>query len=307
MRLNQFEYLLALDRYGTFSKAAEKLYVSQPCISMAIKELEAELGCSLLTRNNQGLSFTEAGKLALTYSETIERAISGLRSISAGNDPSGTLVTMGGTAFLCNFILLDIVLEFNSRSDGTRISLIEQDSETIVNSVADGNMDIGVIYGSNIDRDNLSKQISKGNLVCGELFQLNLCIAVSQQHPLARKAEISLEELLQYPYVTNKIVMEDGLNEIFLRQHFTNIVRISNAAALRQAITRLNGFTLVPQFALESGNSSYTDTLVEVHSSDFALDTTVCWVRPKQSSAISGQIIDRLICRCKEIEQQTPF
>lgn len=54
MRLNQLSYLVAIERYGTISRAAEALYVSQPSISVAVRELEEELGYPLLVRNNRG-------------------------------------------------------------------------------------------------------------------------------------------------------------------------------------------------------------------------------------------------------------
>ena len=65
MRLNQFEYLLALQRHGNFSRAAEELYVTQPSISVAIRELEEELGYALLLRSKKGVSFTAEGLIVL--------------------------------------------------------------------------------------------------------------------------------------------------------------------------------------------------------------------------------------------------
>ena len=65
MRLNQFQYLLSLAEHGSFSKAAQELFVAQPSISQAIKEMEEELGILILRRSNKGISFTPQGKVVL--------------------------------------------------------------------------------------------------------------------------------------------------------------------------------------------------------------------------------------------------
>lgn len=81
MRLNQLSYLVAIERYGTISRAAEALYVSQPSISVAVRELEEELGYPLLVRNNRGIRFTEEGLQVLQRARNILREVDEIHCI----------------------------------------------------------------------------------------------------------------------------------------------------------------------------------------------------------------------------------
>ena len=79
MRLNQFQYLLSLAEHGSFSKAAQELFVAQPSISQAIKEMEEELGILILRRSNKGISFTPQGKVVLEKAQNIMDEIDSLK------------------------------------------------------------------------------------------------------------------------------------------------------------------------------------------------------------------------------------
>lgn len=82
MRLNQFQYLLSLAEHGSFSKAAQELFVAQPSISQAIKEMEEELGILILRRSNKGISFTPQGKVVLEKAQNIMDEIDSLKLLA---------------------------------------------------------------------------------------------------------------------------------------------------------------------------------------------------------------------------------
>ena len=82
MRLNQFEFLIALEEYGSFSKAAQVLFISQPSLSAAIKELETELGVTLLERSRKGVTFTEKGEQVLQEARKIEESVGRIKRIA---------------------------------------------------------------------------------------------------------------------------------------------------------------------------------------------------------------------------------
>ena len=71
MRLNQLKFLVELNKYKTISETAKKLYISQPSLSTAIKELEEELGFAIIERSNRGVEFTKRGEIVLKYSRDV--------------------------------------------------------------------------------------------------------------------------------------------------------------------------------------------------------------------------------------------
>lgn len=88
MQLNQFRFLIAVDKYGSISKAAQELYISQSTISLSLINLEEELGHVLLNRSKRGVTLTPEGKEVLKRATVIQDAIESLRDISGrrGND-----------------------------------------------------------------------------------------------------------------------------------------------------------------------------------------------------------------------------
>ena len=75
MQLNQFRYLIAVDKFGSISRAAQELYISQSTISISLIRLEEELGAVLLNRSKRGVSLTAEGKSVLECAQAIEAAL----------------------------------------------------------------------------------------------------------------------------------------------------------------------------------------------------------------------------------------
>ena len=99
MRLSQLKYLVELSKHRTISKTAQVLYISQPSLSTAIKELEEELGFDILERSNKGVAFTKRGAMVLKYSQEVMQSITSIERmgkqlertrkgyLSIGSDP----------------------------------------------------------------------------------------------------------------------------------------------------------------------------------------------------------------------------
>lgn len=87
MKLEQFEQVLEVAKTGTFSQAARNLYMSQPNLSLSIKQLEEELGCSLFVRTSEGVVPTEDGKILMEHMFMIENKYQALKDYSQGKIP----------------------------------------------------------------------------------------------------------------------------------------------------------------------------------------------------------------------------
>lgn len=75
MQLNQFKFLVAVSQYGSISRAAQELYISQSTVSLALINLEEELGITILNRSKRGVSFTAEGKQVLQRAMEIMEAL----------------------------------------------------------------------------------------------------------------------------------------------------------------------------------------------------------------------------------------
>ena len=177
MTQRELEYILAIAKEGSISKAAELLFVAQPSLSRSLKKLESDLGISLFKRTPDGLKPTQAGKYYIECAETIlrtyktmENRISNLNKLKTGK------LTIGTTSFLGSFILPKILKRFNYLYPSITISIVEDVSLGIENAIIHGEVDLGILH---------TPIVSKGigaNILSREWFFL----AVPANDPLNR-------------------------------------------------------------------------------------------------------------------------
>lgn len=298
MRLNQLQYLAALEKHGTFSRAAQALYISQPSISVGIRELEEELGYPLLVRSNKGFSFTAEGLQVLDRAKTILNEVENIRRIGGGEGTMSGRVRIGSTPHFCNSILLDVMLKVEGRWPQVSLLLEECDSESVIRMVDEGALNMGLIQLCDVDEALLLKK----DLVFEELFQEELCIVVGENHPLAGREQVTLDEVLNYPYATYKEAMNRQVARLLDGKG--RVSHISEIVSLRQFIIRTEHFTVIPRRAVLYGNIVYQDKLVPLPIPDLHWKSRVGWIHTgKKLEPLEQCVLEELIPRCKEYQE----
>ncbi|MCF6409729.1 LysR family transcriptional regulator [Pseudalkalibacillus salsuginis] len=184
MELRQLEYFMVICEELHFSRAAEKIMVSQPNLSQQIKLLESELGVPLFNRIGKRITITEAGNLLYEQSKHIfshlkqaQESISELKQIKGGSLTIGVLP--GDADLMFNSLLLD----FHGTYPNVSLSLVE--IITVAEQVIEGIIDIGVTTSPNPDE----------RIVQIPLFHEEFSLAVAKETPLAKKRSIQLKNL----------------------------------------------------------------------------------------------------------------
>ncbi len=127
MNSKQIEYFLTLSSLGSFSKAAEKLCISQPSLSQYIKKLESEVGCELFVRSGMSVALTQQGEVFLRYARTssdIERNMF-LELADIKNECGGN-IKVGISHFRCSGMMPDVVSQFRKIYPNITVSLHEK-------------------------------------------------------------------------------------------------------------------------------------------------------------------------------------
>ncbi len=146
MTLQQLRYFLAAARYGTFSAAANALYMAQPSLAEQIRRLEAELDVSLFARTGRRLVLTEAGELLLPHAErTIAAAEQAAAAVAPVKDLLGGTASLGTFAVAYHYIVRELVAEFASRHADVMLRVVGQNSVEVVAAVRAGDLDAGLI------------------------------------------------------------------------------------------------------------------------------------------------------------------
>lgn len=142
MNRNQ-ECILTIFEEGSFSKAADRLFVSQPALSIIVKKTEEELGISLFNRNSKPIKLTAAGEYYIEYIRKLQTAeeelaeqLNGLREQEAGT------LNIGGSNFFCSYKLPEIFMQFKERYPKYKVALTEGNPQYLSQLLQNSDLDL---------------------------------------------------------------------------------------------------------------------------------------------------------------------
>jgi DNA-binding transcriptional LysR family regulator len=188
MELRQLEYLLAVSEEASFTKAAARLHVAQPGVSAQIRQLERELGQTLLDRSGRSVRPTDVGAAVLPYARAALRAVAGVRL--AVDELAGLVrghVAVGMVTSCLSLVDLPLLLaDFHRHHPDVEITLTEANSDRLLDWLRDGELDVAVVGAVGRARRWIATHAAADEA---------LVAAVSHDDPLAACAEITLTAL----------------------------------------------------------------------------------------------------------------
>lgn len=221
MRLDQLYYLVELAKTGSITLTAERNYISQPCITDAIKKMEQELGVTILERSYRGVSFTEAGERVLKTSEQILALYDTLKSeldLLKDNKPDqlfGNLLIYV-TPGISKTVLPVALNAFSKHYPNVKTIVKEGDIFNVLEGVRDSHADLAILtILENLLMTNNVSQFISDDMYFEKLFYDNLSILVSRSSDLASRKSIGMKEILRYPLVFYSSQVADWWMEIF--------------------------------------------------------------------------------------------
>ena len=246
MTLQQLTYLVTVADCGNITEAAEKLFVSQPSLSTAISNLEKEMGIKAFVRSNKGVVATREGEELLSFARMLlEQADHMKEYFIKGEKRSPKFsVSCQHYSFAVN-AFVDLIKKY----DADRYNFIIRETQTgeIMEDVANGKSEIGVIYLSEHNEEVLTKLIKNNQLVFEQLYVANPHVFICKGHPLADRDAITMADLEPYPY----LVYEQGnRNSFYFSEEFISmldfpkIIQVRDRATLFNLVIGLNGFTV---------------------------------------------------------------
>ncbi|MEQ8844371.1 MAG: LysR family transcriptional regulator [Phycisphaerales bacterium] len=146
MELTPLRYLRAIADAGTMTVAAQRLGVSQPTLSFAVRKLEEELGVDLFSRTGRGLTPTEACLVLLEHGDQAVRNVdAGVRAVRALAGLEAGTVRIGAGATVVTYLLPGVVQRFRQRYADLRVSVREAGSTQVAEALLKGELDLGVV------------------------------------------------------------------------------------------------------------------------------------------------------------------
>ena len=246
MTLQQLRYLIAIAEYGSINAAAQNLYASQSNLSTAIKELEQELGITVFTRSNRGVTLTNDGTELLGYARQVVEQADMLEGRYAGRGTARLRLAVSTQHYAFSVQAFVNVVEA-CEGDEYEFVLRESTTAEIIDDVRSFRSEVGILYTDDFNRRVLQKAFDDADLDYEPLFDARVHVFVGEGHPLASAALIKPEDLEPYP----RYSFEQGTTNSFYYSeeplshlpHARNI-RISDRGTLTNLLTGHDGYTL---------------------------------------------------------------
>lgn len=258
MTLTQLRYVIAIANAGSMNEAARTLFISQPSLSSAVKDLEEEIGVELFRRSNRGIFVTPEGEEFLGYARQVVEQYELMESKYISKKPSKkkfSVSTQHYTFAVDAFV--ELVKQFGM--DEYEFAIHETKTYSVIENVKNFKSEIGILYLNDFNSKILTKLFHEFNLEFHELLKCSIYVYMWKGHPLADREEIELSELLEYPCLS----FEQGeynsfyfAEEVLSTYEYKRLIKADDRATFLNLMVGLNGYTLCSGIICEKLNGS---------------------------------------------------
>ena len=277
MTILQMEYFTEVARNGSFSKAAEKLFISQQGISKQIAAIENELGLKLIDRSNRRkIVLTKEGEILFhswegilkTYHESMEEAM-----IRAGKMRRKLRIGIFEAGPIIDYVM-PLLNGYRLHEPDTDLECVFGSEESILTDLEAGNLDI--VFA-------LCRKYRDYQIHCYPVYYDRICIALSRKHPLAQRSELRVSDLKDVPvYVMNQAYSYDAYNNIrnlLVRSGCPeeNLIPVRDLNNLEMMIHMAEGVTFAPRILLRNTGQDICFFPVEDDAAGDALILYLIW------------------------------
>lgn len=246
LTLQQLRYFIEVAAEGSISGAADVLYVAQPTMSAAMKDLETRVGRALLVRSARGVTLTDDGAEFLGYARQVVEQVALLEQRYLGRPPSRRL--LGVSAQHYSFAV-DAFVRMVKASGAAEYEFALRETRTwdIIEDVRTLRSEIGILYRNDFNRKVIDKLLRDSGLAFRPLFLAEPHIFISRSNPLASRDRVTLDDLADVPRLT----FDQGANnsfyfaeEILSTLSGKQEIRVSDRATIFNLMIGLDGYTI---------------------------------------------------------------
>ena len=262
MNIQQLRYVVAIANSGTFREAAEKMYVSQPSLSISVRDLEKELGFKIFRRTSSGTFLTRRGMEFYEKAQDLVKGFDIFQNQYANPEEEKDEFSIASQHY--DFLPPTITTFSQRYPDYKNFRIFESTTVQILDEVAQGHSEIGIIYLNNQNQKGIMQRIEKLGLEVTELIPFQTHIYLREGHPLANKKELVMEDLVDLPtvrftqekdeylYYSENFVDTSASSQMFNvtdRATLNGILERTNAYATGSGFLdsdSVNGITVIP-------------------------------------------------------------
>ena len=258
MTLQQILYAITISEQGSFNKASEVLYIAQPSLTESMKELEKELQITIFNRSGRGVTLTGDGRDFISYARELYHQYENMMDKYGDNGKRKkkfAVSTQHYSFAVKSFV--EMVKHFGT--DEYEFAIRETRTRDVIDDVALGRSEIGILYLNGFNRKPLEKLLKSNSLTFTPLTECSAYVYLWKGHPLAKKDKIRFEDLKDYPCLS----FEQGdkgsfyyAEEILSTSEYPKTIKATDRATMLNLMIGLKGYTLCSGVISEELNGS---------------------------------------------------
>ena len=246
MRIQQLHYIVKIVETGSMNEAAKQLFITQPSLSNAVRDLEREMGIKIFIRNPKGITLTKDGVEFLSYARQILEQTALLEERYKSKNTNRELFSVSSQHYA---FVVNAFVSLLKGADMSRYELFLRETRTyeIIDDVKNFRSEIGVLFLNSYNRDVLTKMFDDNRLTYTSLFQAHPHIFVSQDNPLANHDIVTMKDLEDFPYLSYDQGIHNSFyfsEEIFSQIPHKKSIVVSDRATLFNLLIGLDGYTI---------------------------------------------------------------
>lgn len=246
MTLQQIKYILTVAEQGSITEAAKSLFISQPSLSNAIKDVETNIGFPIFVRGHSGVSLTTGGMEFLGYARQVAQQMSLLEHKYITNEPSKEYFRVSTQHYS---FTADAFAELLQTAEMERYELVLDETKThqIIEDVKNRFSELGILFISNQNKAIITKDLNDNQLNFHELFSVKPHVFLGESHPLAGLSEIKLNELT--PYARINYIQGNYESTFYSEELFSNLptdrsIKVSDSAAVLNLLIGMDSYII---------------------------------------------------------------
>lgn len=246
MRIQQLHYIIKIAETGSMNEAAKQLFITQPSLSNAVRDLEKEMGIAIFHRHPKGITLSKDGMEFLSYARQIVEQTELMEERYKKKEIHRELFSVSAQHYA---FVVNAFVSLLKKTDMEDYELFLRETRTweIIDDVKNFRSEIGVLFLNNFNRDVLLKMFDDQQIKYTPLFTAQPHVFVSKTNPLAKKEKVTLEDLAEFPYLS----YEQGLHnsfyfseEILSQERHKKSIVVSDRATLFNLLIGLDGYTI---------------------------------------------------------------
>ncbi len=256
MTLQQIHYAITISEKGSFNKASEVLYISQPSLTEAMRELEADLGIIIFHRSGRGVTLTSDGVEFISYARELYRQYEVIAERYGENSAlkkKFAVSTQHYSFAVKSFV--ELIKKLNT--DEYEFAIREVRTQKVIDDVSTLKSEVGILYLSDFNSPLLTKLMRTNTLEFHELITCDAYVYLWKGHPLANHKSIRFEELIGYPSLSFEQGGSGSMyfdEEILSNNHYPRTIKATDRATMLNLMVGLNGYTLCSGIICEELN-----------------------------------------------------